>query len=69
MSVSGTEYCPITDGSPEQACRRRSSVAALNSMLVSCVQGVMVTNIDNGFGAACAAAGIIHLPGPLPLKQ
>lgn len=28
---------------------------ALNSMLASCAQGVLVTNIDNGFGAACAA--------------
>ena len=29
--------------------------AALNSMLSSCGQGVLVTNIDNGFGAACGA--------------
>jgi NCAIR mutase (PurE)-related protein len=32
---------------------------ALNAMLVSCAQGVLVTNIDNGFGAACAAARIL----------
>ena len=31
-------------------------VAALLSMLNSCASGVVVTNIDNGFGAACAAA-------------
>lgn len=41
----------------------KSGETALNSMLVSCAQGVMVTNIDNGFGAACAAARIINLLG------
>jgi NCAIR mutase (PurE)-related protein len=29
--------------------------SALHSMLSSCGQGVLVTNIDNGFGAACGA--------------
>jgi NCAIR mutase (PurE)-related protein len=33
---------------------------ALNAMLASCAQGVLVTNIDNGFGAACAAARILQ---------
>ncbi|MGE0385605.1 MAG: nickel pincer cofactor biosynthesis protein LarB [Gammaproteobacteria bacterium] len=33
---------------------------ALNAMLASCAQGVMVTNIDNGFGAACAAARVLN---------
>ena len=28
---------------------------ALHSMLASCGQGILVTNIDNGFGAACGA--------------
>ncbi len=28
---------------------------ALHAMLASCGQGVLVTNIDNGFGAACGA--------------
>lgn len=32
---------------------------ALRSMLTSCAQGVTVTNIDNGFGAACAANRIL----------
>lgn len=32
---------------------------ALNSMLASCAQGIMVMNIDNGFGAACAAMRIL----------
>ncbi len=35
--------------------------AALSSMLVSCAPGVCVMNIDNGYGAACAAARIINL--------
>lgn len=29
--------------------------AALHSMLLSCSPGIVVTNIDNGYGAACAA--------------
>jgi NCAIR mutase (PurE)-related protein len=32
---------------------------ALNAMLSSCAQGIVVTNIDNGFGAACAALRIL----------
>ena len=34
--------------------------AALASMLSSCAPGVGVMNIDNGYGAACAAARIIN---------
>jgi NCAIR mutase (PurE)-related protein len=33
--------------------------AALNAMLASCSQGIVVTNIDNGYGAACAAFRMI----------
>lgn len=35
--------------------------SALHSMLASCGQGVLVTNIDNGFGAACGAIRILGL--------
>lgn len=35
--------------------------AALNGMLASCAPGVAVLNIDNGYGAACAAARVINL--------
>lgn len=35
--------------------------AALASMLVSCAPGISVMNIDNGYGAACAAARVINL--------
>lgn len=34
--------------------------AALHSMLSSCVPGVAVMNIDNGYGAACAALRIVR---------
>lgn len=37
---------------------------ALNAMLASCGQGVTVTNIDNGFGAACGAIRILNQMGP-----
>jgi NCAIR mutase (PurE)-related protein len=33
----------------------RGGETALNSLLVSCTPGLTVVNIDNGFGAACAA--------------
>jgi pyridinium-3,5-biscarboxylic acid mononucleotide synthase len=32
--------------------------AALNAILASCAPGIVVTNIDNGYGAACAALRI-----------
>lgn len=35
-------------------------ISALLSMLNSCVPGVVVVNIDNGFGAACAANLIVQ---------
>jgi NCAIR mutase (PurE)-related protein len=39
----------------------RKGESALASMLVSCAPGVTVMNIDNGYGAACAAARILNL--------
>lgn len=33
---------------------------ALNSILASCAPGLTVTNIDNGYGAACAALRILR---------
>ncbi|WP_022660460.1 nickel pincer cofactor biosynthesis protein LarB [Paucidesulfovibrio longus] len=38
-----------------------SGLAALLGMLTSCASGVTVVNIDNGFGAACAACKINNL--------
>jgi NCAIR mutase (PurE)-related protein len=35
--------------------------SALHGMLVSCAPGLSVHNIDNGYGAACAAARIVNL--------
>lgn len=34
---------------------------ALHSMLSSCAAGLVVTNIENGFGAACAAMRVLRL--------
>jgi len=39
----------------------RGGESALSSMLISCAPGVGVFNIDNGYGAACAAARVINL--------
>ncbi|EHY30726.1 MAG: nickel pincer cofactor biosynthesis protein LarB [Sutterella parvirubra] len=36
---------------------------ALRSMLASCAPGVAVMNIDNGYGAACAAARVLRALG------
>ncbi len=33
---------------------------ALRAMLASCAPGVLVTNIDNGYGAACAAMRVLR---------
>ena len=35
-------------------------IAALLGMLNSCASGITVCNIDNGFGAACAANRILR---------
>jgi NCAIR mutase (PurE)-related protein len=37
----------------------QGGVAALLGMLSSCSSGITVVNIDNGFGAACAAERIL----------
>jgi NCAIR mutase (PurE)-related protein len=38
----------------------RGGETALQSMLVSCAPGLVVVNIDNGYGAACAAIRILN---------
>jgi NCAIR mutase (PurE)-related protein len=38
--------------------------AAMNSVLTSCAQGLLAVNIDNGFGAACAALRVLHAMTP-----
>lgn len=38
--------------------------AALSSALASCAPGVVAVNIDNGFGAACAAIKMLGIPAP-----
>ena len=37
---------------------------ALGAMLASCAPGLVVMNIDNGYGAACAALRILRAIGP-----
>ena len=39
--------------------------AALSSALSSCAPGVVVVNIDNGFGAACAMLKLLNKPVPV----
>lgn len=40
---------------------------ALNATLASCAPGILVTNIDNGYGAACAALRFARVTGtPAP---
>lgn len=41
----------------------REGETALNSLLCSCAQGIVVVNIDNGFGAACAAIRALQSSG------
>jgi NCAIR mutase (PurE)-related protein len=38
----------------------RKGETALSAMLSSCAPGLTVVNIDNGYGAACAALRIIN---------
>lgn len=38
----------------------RGGETALNSLLVSCAPGITVVNIDNGYGAGCAAIRILN---------
>jgi NCAIR mutase (PurE)-related protein len=35
--------------------------SALQSLLASCAPGIVVVNIDNGYGAACAALRALHI--------
>jgi len=44
-------------------------LAALLSMMTSCAAGVTVVNIDNGFGAGCAAAMIVAKAHELAAKS
>ena len=37
--------------------------SALGAVLASCAPGLMVTNIDNGYGAACAAVRVLRAMG------
>ena len=43
--------------------------SALSSALASCAPGVVTVNIDNGFGAACAAIKMLRATGHIPATQ
>ncbi len=47
----------------------QSGRTALNAMLSSCANGIAVTNIDNGYGAAMAAFRILKQTGKDIVKQ
>jgi pyridinium-3,5-biscarboxylic acid mononucleotide synthase len=59
--VGGLVACPVI-AVPTSSGYGASfgGIAALLTMLNSCAAGVTVVNIDNGFGAACAASRILH---------
>ena len=59
--VGGLVACPVV-AVPTSVGYGASfgGIAALLTMLNSCAAGVTVVNIDNGFGAAVAAARIVH---------
>ncbi len=42
----------------------RNGETALHALLVSCASGLVVVNIDNGYGAACAALRMINMFSP-----
>jgi NCAIR mutase (PurE)-related protein len=42
---------------------------ALNAILASCAPGVTTVNIDNGYGAACAALRVLHAAERLAAKE
>jgi len=59
--VAGLVSCPVI-AVPTSAGYGASlhGLTAMFAMLNSCANGVVVTNINNGFGAACAAARILN---------
>lgn len=60
--VAGLAHAPVV-GVPTSVGYGASfgGIAALLGMLNSCASGLTVVNIDNGFGAGCAAAAINRL--------
>ncbi|TVR13974.1 MAG: nickel pincer cofactor biosynthesis protein LarB [Planctomycetota bacterium] len=65
--VAGLVSCPVI-GCPTSVgygvCNNGHT--ALHAMLACCAPGVTVVNIDNGFGAGYAAAGIALQGAPMP---
>ncbi len=61
--IAGYVSCPVI-GVPTSVGygSHLSGMVPLLAMLNSCAAGLTVVNIDNGFGAACAAAAINEIP-------
>lgn len=59
--VTGLVACPVI-GVPTSVGYGVSAdgTVALRAMLASCAGGLVVVNVDNGFGAACAAHAILR---------
>ena len=58
--LGGLVSCPVI-GVPTSVGYgvAKGGEVALKSMLSSCSSGLLVVNIDNGYGAACAAIRIL----------
>lgn len=67
--IAGLVQCPVI-AVPTSVGYGTSfgGIAALLAMLNSCASGVTVVNIDNGFGAACAAT-LINQPLSTPARE
>ena len=56
--ISGSIICLPTSTGYGAA---RGGETALNAALASCAPGLAIVNIDNGYGAACAAFRIVNM--------
>ena len=45
----------------QRASRCANGITALHSALASCAPGLLVVNVDNGYGAGCAALRILNV--------
>ena len=61
LALAGCITCAAQAPAADLSLAGFEPLAALLGMLNSCGSGVTVVNIDNGFGAACAADDILSL--------
>jgi NCAIR mutase (PurE)-related protein len=62
ISVTGGAVGGVVIGVPTSVGYgvARGGTSALHSALASCASGVVVVNVDNGYGAACAALRVLN---------